>query len=125
MSQEFANEFWKKELTQVVYELYPGIMESLKAINMKSSYPVPLTVTDIRVGATHKTDATEAAEYRLITIFNSIIFKLVIFRYLKSQGVKMVFVLDVVTNVFHQFAEYLYGKNMQVLFEMTCQKKYV
>jgi len=95
VSQEFANEFWKKELTQVVYELYPGIMESLKAINLKSSYPVPLTVTDIRVGASHKTDATEAAEY------------------LKSQGVKMVFVLDVVTNVFHQFAEYLYGKNMQ------------
>ena len=62
MSQEFANEFWKKELTQVVYELYPGIMESLKAINFKSSYPVPLTVTDIRVAASHKTDATEAAE---------------------------------------------------------------
>ena len=38
----------------------------------------------------------------------------IIVRYLKSQGVKMVFVLDVVTNVFHQFAEYLYGKNMQV-----------
>ena len=50
MSQEFANEFWRKELTQartlkelislsihfqVVYELYPGIMDTLKAINMK------------------------------------------------------------------------------------------
>ena len=79
MSQEFANEFWKKELTQVVYELYPGIMESLKAINFKvswsrvpghvmtrvcvqSSYPVPLTVTDIRTGAGHKTDPALAAE---------------------------------------------------------------
>ena len=35
VSQEFANEFWKKELTQVVYELYPGIMEGLKNINFK------------------------------------------------------------------------------------------
>ena len=35
VSQEFANEFWKKELTQVVYELYPGIMEGLKNINVK------------------------------------------------------------------------------------------
>ena len=34
--------------------------------------------------------------------------------YLKSKGVKMVFILDIVTNVFHQFAEYLYGNNMQV-----------
>ena len=25
----------------------------------------------------------------------------------------MVFILDIVTNVFHQFAEYLYGNNMQ------------
>ena len=61
ISQEFANEFWRAELTQVVYynvlyctvlyctvlycteltqvvyELYPGIMESLKAINFKVS----------------------------------------------------------------------------------------
>ena len=63
VSQEFANEFWRAELTQVVYtavlyctvlyctvlyctvlycnqvvyELYPGIMESLKAINFKVS----------------------------------------------------------------------------------------
>merc|ERR1711915_1075453 len=36
VSQEYANEFWKKELTQVVYELYPGIMETLKNINHKS-----------------------------------------------------------------------------------------
>ena len=35
VSQEFANEFWKKELTQVVYKLYPGIMETLKTINFK------------------------------------------------------------------------------------------
>ena len=35
VSQEFANEFWKKELTQVVYELYPGIMEGLKRLNFK------------------------------------------------------------------------------------------
>ena len=35
VSQEFANEFWKKELTQVVYELYPDIMEGLKRLNMK------------------------------------------------------------------------------------------
>ena len=26
----------------------------------------------------------------------------------------MVFATDLVTNVFHEFAEYLYGKNMQV-----------
>ena len=58
VSQEFANEFWRAELTQVlyctvcnvltvlyctvltqvVYELYPGIMESLKAINFKVSW---------------------------------------------------------------------------------------
>ena len=37
VSQEFANEFWKKELTQVVYELYPGIMETLKTISFKVS----------------------------------------------------------------------------------------
>lgn len=36
------------------------------------------------------------------------------YSYLKSKGVKMVFILDIVTNVFHQFAEYLYGNNMQV-----------
>merc|ERR1712227_757542 len=54
VSQEFANEFWKKELTQVVYEMYPDIMNTLKAINLKSSSPVSLTVTDIRVGASHK-----------------------------------------------------------------------
>ena len=35
VSQEFANEFWKKELTQVVYELYPEIMEGLKTLNRK------------------------------------------------------------------------------------------
>ena len=35
VSQEFANQFWKKELTQIVYELYPGIMNTLKAINFK------------------------------------------------------------------------------------------
>merc|ERR1712168_832461 len=95
VSQEFANEFWKKELTQVVYELYPGIMTGLKNLNRKSGFPVPMTVTDIRVSAQHKTDPNAAADY------------------LKSQGVKMVFVLDIVTNVFHQFAEYLYGNNMQ------------
>ena len=38
VSQEYANEFWKKELTQVVYELYPGIMETLKNINFKVRY---------------------------------------------------------------------------------------
>jgi len=94
VSQEFANEFWKKELTQVVYELYPGIMETLKNINHKSGYPVPLTVTDIRVNSGHKTDASKAAEY------------------MKSQGVRMVFELDLTTNIFHGFAEYLYGNNM-------------
>ena len=35
VSQEFANQFWKKELTQIVYELYPGIMNTLKTINFK------------------------------------------------------------------------------------------
>ena len=35
VSQEYANQFWKKELTQVVYELYPTIMETLKLINFK------------------------------------------------------------------------------------------
>jgi len=94
VSQEFANEFWKKELTQVVYELYPGIMEGLKRLNFKSGYPVPLTVTDIRADSGHKTDATDASDY------------------MKSQGVRMVFEFDLTTNVFHNFAEYLYGNNM-------------
>merc|ERR1719187_34342 len=94
VSQEFANEFWKKELTQVVYELYPGIMETLKQVNFKSGYPVPLTVTDISVNSGHKTDAAKAAEF------------------MRSQGVRMVFELDLTTNVFHTFAEYLYGNNM-------------
>ena len=35
VSQEYANQFWKKDLTQVVYELYPTIMETLKLINFK------------------------------------------------------------------------------------------
>jgi hypothetical protein len=35
VSQEYANQFWKKELTQVVYELDPTIMETLKLINFK------------------------------------------------------------------------------------------
>ena len=35
VSQEFANQFWKKELTQIVYELYPGIMNTLKAMHFK------------------------------------------------------------------------------------------
>ena len=61
----------------------------------QSSYPVPLTVTDIRPTAGHKTDPDEAADY------------------LKSQGVRMVFALDFTTNIFHDFAEYLYGNNMQ------------
>merc|ERR1712106_743362 len=94
VSQEFANEFWKKELTQVVYELYPGIMETLKTINFKSGYPVPLTVTDIRTCSGHKTDAAKASDY------------------MKSQGMRMVFEFDLTTNVFHNFAEYLYGNNM-------------
>jgi len=94
VSQEFANEFWKKELTQVVYELYPDIMEGLKTLNRKSGYPVPLTVTDIRANSGHKTDAAKASEY------------------MKSQGVRMVFEFDLTTNVFHSFAEYLYGNNM-------------
>merc|ERR1719347_1266411 len=63
VSQEFANQFWKKELTQIVYELYPDIMEGLKNLNMKSGYPVPLTVTDIRANSGHKTDAAKASEY--------------------------------------------------------------
>merc|ERR1712123_77581 len=94
VSQEFANEFWKKELTQGVYELYPGIMETLKRLNFKSGYPVPLTVTDIRADSGHKTDAAKASDY------------------MKSQGVRMVFEFDLTTNVFHNFAEYLYGNNM-------------
>merc|ERR1719187_1806319 len=83
VSQEFANEFWKKELTQVVYELYPDIMEGLKTLNRKSGYPVPLTVTDIRANSGHKTGAAKASEY------------------MKSQGVRMVFEFDLTTNVFH------------------------
>merc|ERR1711892_146277 len=94
VSQEYANEFWKKELTQVVYELYPGIMETLKNINFKSGYPVPLTVTDIRANSGHKTNAAKASDY------------------MKSQGVRMVFEFDLTTSVFHNFAEYLYGNNM-------------
>jgi len=94
VSQEYANEFWKKELTQVVYELYPGIMETLKLINFKSGYPVPLTVTDITPNSRFDTDATKASDY------------------MKSKGVRMVFELDLTTNVFHTFAEYLYGNNM-------------
>ena len=35
VSQEYANQLWKKERTQVVYELYPTIMETLKFINFK------------------------------------------------------------------------------------------
>ena len=31
---------------------------------------------------------------------------------MKSQGVRMVFRLDHATNIFHNFAEYLYGNNM-------------
>merc|ERR1719394_1812660 len=95
VSQEFANEFWKKELTQVVYEMYPDIMNTLKAINFKSSYPVPLTVTDITPHSGHKTDSNKAAEY------------------MRSNGVRMVFGNDLVTSVFHNFAEYLYGNNME------------
>ena len=56
---------------------------------------MPLTVTDIRPTAGHKTDPEEAANY------------------LKNQGVHMVFALDFTTNIFHDFAEYLYGNNMQ------------
>merc|ERR1719206_151759 len=94
VSQEFANEFWKKELTQVVYELYPGIMTGLKNLNRKSGFPVPLTVTDITPHSGHKTDSNKAAEY------------------MRSNGVRMVFGNDLVTSVFHNFAEYLYGNNM-------------
>jgi len=94
VSQEFANEFWKKDLTEVVYKLYPGIMNTLKRVNFKSGYPVPLTVTDIRPEAGQKTDASQAADY------------------MRSRGVKMVFQWDLTTNVFHEFAEYLYGNNM-------------
>ena len=35
VSQEYANKFWKMDLTQVVYELYPGIMETMKLLNFK------------------------------------------------------------------------------------------
>merc|ERR1719312_513637 len=94
VSQEFANEFWKKELTQVVYELYPGIMTGLKNLNRKSGFPVPMTVTDITPTSGHKTDSNKAAAY------------------MRSQGVRMVFENDLVTSVFHNFAEYLYGNNM-------------
>jgi len=94
VSQEFANEFWKKELTQVVYELYPGIMTGLKNLNRKSGFPVPMTVTDITPTSGHKTDSNKAAAY------------------LRSNGVRMVFQNDLVTSVFHNFAEYLYGNNM-------------
>ena len=52
-------------------------------------------MTDIRPSAGHKTDPELAANY------------------LRSQGVHMVFELDLVTNIFHEFAEYLYGNNMQ------------
>jgi len=94
VSQEFANEFWKKELTQVVYELYPGIMTGLKDLNRKSGFPVPLTVTDISPNSGHKTDAAQAS------------------RYMQAQGVRMVFENDLTTSIFHNFAEYLYGNNM-------------
>lgn len=94
VSQEYANEFWKKELTQVVYKLYPDIMAGLKNLNRKSGYPVPITITDIRENAGTSTDAAKAAQY------------------LKSKGVRMVFKNNLVTNVFHTFAEYLYNNNM-------------
>merc|ERR1712106_612666 len=94
VSQEFANKFWKKELTQVVYELYSGIMTGLKNLNRKSGFPVPMTVTDITPTSGHKTDSNKAAAY------------------MRSNGVRMVFENDLVTSVFHKFAEYLYGNNM-------------
>ena len=37
---------------------------------------------------------------------------IIIYSYMKSQGVRMVFEFDLTTNVFHNFAEYLYGNNM-------------
>ena len=42
----------------------------------------------------------------------TILYNALLFRYMKSHGVRMVFRIDHATNIFHNFAEYLYGNNM-------------
>lgn len=108
ISNEFAKDFWKTATVAAVYEVLPNIMNLLRnfgRIQGKNSYPVFLTVTDIRPNAGVKTDVAETVKY------------------LKSQGVRLVFQTDQLHRAFHVFAEYLYDTNI-LEFEQVTPGKY-
>ena len=71
---------------------------------------MPLTVTDITPHSGHKTDSNKAAEWVLEIIKRRNSFQSITLwncRYMRSNGVRMVFGNDLVTSVFHNFAEWV------------------
>ena len=71
---------------------------------------MPLTVTDITPHSGHKTDSNKAAEWVLKIIKRRNSFQSITLwncRYMRSNGVRMVFGNDLVTSVFHNFAEWV------------------
>ena len=78
--------------------------------HFQTGFPVPLTVTDITPHSGHKTDSNKAAEWVLEIIKRRNSFQSITLwncRYMRSSGVRMVFGNDLVTSVFHNFAEWV------------------
>lgn len=100
ISLEYARDFWENAVTTKIYTLlFPPIMEMLRNIGRKTqgsdSYPVFMTVTDIRTGAGKTTDVIRAADY------------------VKNKGVRLVMQNNFMIQFFHIFAEILYEANIE------------
>jgi len=99
ISEEFTRDFWQNAKVAPIYKfLFPPIMSVLRKIGRKlhgtDSFPVFLTVTDIRSQATRTTNVIRAADY------------------VKSKGVRLVMRNNFMLILFHIFAEVLYEANI-------------
>jgi len=99
ISLEYAQDFWQNALASPIYRvLFPPIMRILRTLGRirdgTDSYPVFLTVTDIRPEAGRTTEVQRAVDH------------------VKSQGVRLVLEKDIAHRIFHIFGEILYERNI-------------
>jgi len=99
ISLEYAQDFWQNALASPIYRiLFPPIMRILRRLGQlrdgTDSYPVFLTVTDIRPEAGRTTEVQRAVDH------------------VKSQGVRLVLERDIAHRIFHIFGEILYERNI-------------
>merc|ERR1712013_458375 len=88
ISLEYAQDFWQNALASPIYRiLFPPIMRILRRLGQlrdgTDSYPVFLTVTDIRPEAGRTTEVQRAVDH------------------VKSQGVRLVLERDIAHRIFH------------------------